>query len=153
MLKYVLKILPVIIVMLGWSCGSKKREQSQNAQKTFENSECIESVLTIDDSIGRIRNHACETVSLSLAIEKYTREIRALNYENCPEGFIHAFRNHLTAWDDMIEITDDYPEWRGEMHVLFDSLNSSADSVPFNQKLEDIWNTWEEVEKFSNKGK
>jgi hypothetical protein len=53
----------------------------------------------------------------------------------------------------MIEITDEYPEWRGEMHVLFDSLNSSADSVPFNQKLDAIWNTWEEVEKFSNKGK
>lgn len=129
------------------SCNSDVNNKSKEADTTNTPS-CIELTIKMDDSLGTVRNHACETISLSETIDQYVKELRSLDYEGCPEGFTNAFEKHMDAWTKMTTLTDNYPEIRGEMHQLFDELKASEDSVEFNQKLQAIWDTWGEVEKF-----
>lgn len=48
-------------------------------KKTAENQvspwECIETVIAIDDSLGTVRNHACEEQSLSTTIDYYVTSL------------------------------------------------------------------------------
>lgn len=48
----------------------------------------------------------------------------------------------------MLEITNKYPELRGEMHNLFDQLEKGNDAAEFKRYLKQIWDTWAEIEKF-----
>lgn len=109
--------------------------------------ECIDSVIAIDDSLGKIRNHACERVSLSQSIRNYSAAIKKISYKDCPQSFKKAFEKHQQAWDAMVVVTDKYPQLRGEMHVLFKKLEEGNDAELFKPLLKEIWETWEEVEK------
>ncbi|KAA3625396.1 MAG: hypothetical protein DWQ02_21840 [Bacteroidetes bacterium] len=141
---------PIIFLALALflaSCDSNVNKEPKNTE-TVNSSSCIELTLKMDDSLGTVRNHACETISLSATIDQYVKELQSLDYKGCPDSFINSFDNHLDAWTKMIPLTDKYPGLRGEMHVLFDEIKAGTDSVEFNQKLKAIWDTWAEVEKF-----
>ena len=108
---------------------------------------CIERVIALDDSLGTLRNHACEKISLSATIEQYVAGMRAMNFERCPGDFTKAFNQHIEAWSNMQVVTDRHPDLRGEMHDLFDQLEAGADSAQFKPRLKAIWDTWGEIEK------
>ncbi|NNE33177.1 MAG: hypothetical protein HKN40_12495 [Winogradskyella sp.] len=114
---------------------------------TLNKTNCIENVIEKDSEFGKLRNHQCETKTLHTTIIDYTEAMRNINFENCPETFSVAFKNHITAWDSMGEFTKKYSELRGEMHNLFDSIKKTNDSLQFKILLKDIWNTWTHVEK------
>jgi hypothetical protein len=109
---------------------------------------CIEKVITLDEKLGKNRNHSCETISLSRAIRNYTTEIDKIDFSNCPENFSKAFKEHKNAWLKILKITDKYSELRGEMHQLFKLLEQGEDKEEFKSLLDSIWKTWEDVEKF-----
>ena len=87
-------------------------------------------------------------ISLSETIDNYVLQLKQLDFEPCPDSFKLAFMNHLEAWDKMTEVTDQYKELRGEMHVLFDSIAAGSDSMHFKPRLKAIWDTWGDVEKW-----
>lgn len=129
----------LIFILFAYSC---KAEKTKTHSK-----ECIEVILKKDDSLGTIRNHACEKISLSNTINQYTSSLNNLDFLNCPEDFKNAFQLHIKAWNDMTSITNNYDSLRGEMHTLFDEIESSKDSIIFKQKLKIIWDTWAVIEK------
>ncbi len=107
---------------------------------------CMDLVIQKDDALGKIRNHACEKMSLSAAINNYVNGLSQLNYDNCPRAFKTAFEKHAQSWVDITKVTDKYPELRGEMHVLFAALESGKDSLAFIPLQKNIWDTWGEIE-------
>lgn len=129
------------IMLLLVSCNSNSRTIINREEK-----KCVQKVLTIDDSLGKIRNHETEKISLSRAIENYTNELRKISFEKCPGDFKSAFDDHIQAWKNITRITDKYSTKRGEMHVLLDEIEQSKDSVQFNKLMQEIWNTWKEIE-------
>ncbi len=135
------------LMLLLTSCNTNVNKESNESEAANPTS-CIDLIIQMDDSLGTIRNHACESIPLSETIENYVQSIRKLDFEDCPEKFSKAFEQHMDAWTNMISLTDQHPDLRGEMHELFDELKVSADSVEFNQKLQVIWDTWGEVENF-----
>lgn len=96
--------------------------------------------------MGTIRNHACETIPLSQTITNYTKNLEALNFNNCPEKFSLAFKAHIRAWNNMKKVTDKHDTIRGELHYLFNKLEQTKDSVEFKIYLKDIWDTWKVIE-------
>lgn len=100
----------------------------------------------MDASLGKIRNHDCETISLSQTILKYTQGVKKINYSNCPKEFVDAFENHRQAWIKMLSVTDKYPDLKGEIHDLFNILEKGNDKETFKPLLKSIWDTWGEVE-------
>lgn len=109
--------------------------------------DCITHVIAIDDTIGKARNHNCETISLSETIRIYISEIDKIDFSDCPSNFKQAFDSHKEAWSKMITITDKYPDLRGEMHDLFKVLEGGENKKEFKILLDSIWSTWGEVEK------
>ena len=99
---------------------------------------CIEKVILLDDSLGSVRNHVCEKISLTETIEQYISGIDIYDYTNCSESFRTAFKKHIFAWTEMKYITDKHPELRGEMHELFKILEASNESVAFKILLDGI---------------
>ena len=112
--------------------------------------DCIDQILKSDSEYGKIRNHYCETFSLTKTIKLYVDNLSQLDFNDCPDEFTQAFRTHINAWEGMVEITDKYPSLRGEMHTLFDQIESGPDSLLFKPALNLIWSTWEAVEKATN---
>ncbi|MDC8004810.1 hypothetical protein POV27_12165 [Aureisphaera galaxeae] len=108
--------------------------------------DCIERILAEDSEYGKERNHACETISLSETIAQYTKQLRGMDFSDCPAAFSKAFDGHITAWDSIAPLTHKYPDLRGEMHVLFDSIEKTADSTEFKRLLGAIWSTWGDIE-------
>lgn len=106
----------------------------------------MQRILALDDSLGKIRNHASEKISLSETIKQYTSEINKMDFNGCPGDFTFAFKRHRDAWSKIMAITGKYPGLRGEMHALFDSIKAGKDSAEFNLRLAAIWSTWSEVE-------
>jgi hypothetical protein len=107
---------------------------------------CIASVIEEDERIGKIRNHACEKISLSKTIDDYVEGLSKIDYTGCPEKFSAAFKKHSQAWLNTKAVTDKYSAMRGEMHDLFKQLESGKDSVEFKRLQRAIWDTWGEVE-------
>ncbi len=147
------KILLLICVALGCTLSCKESKENKETTETEAVIEevastptCIEKILAEDGTYGKERNHACETISLEETINKYTAQIRSLDYTDCPEAFTKAFLDHITAWDSIVPVTSKYPDLRGEMHDLFDEIEQSADSMEFKERLALIWSTWEAVE-------
>lgn len=134
--------LYTILFLLSLYCC----QNSKKANITINETDCIESVLAKDSELGKTRNHECETITLHKTIENYTKAMQNLNFEGCPETFSTAFEGHISAWDSMGEFTKAYSDLRGEMHVLFDSIEKTKDSTQFKSFLKDIWDTWAEVE-------
>ncbi|WP_299105605.1 hypothetical protein [uncultured Tenacibaculum sp.] len=119
----------------------------KNNTTQFDNAKnCVEVIMKKDDSLGSIRNHDSKNISLSKTIDKYTLSVENLNFQNCSKNFKTAFQNHLSAWKNMKQVTDNHPHLRGEMHALFDSIKKTNDSLAFSNKLDAIFNTWKEVE-------
>lgn len=109
--------------------------------------DCINTILKQDDSLGKIRNNATKIHSISNSILSYTDALKALDFSNCPEQFSSAFKKHISAWNNMMFVTTKYPTLRGEMHEVFDKLEKSKDSTEFKRYLNKIWSTWDEIEK------
>jgi hypothetical protein len=70
----------------------------------------------------------------------------SLSFANCPKGFTEAFEKHRQAWLDLIPFVKNYPELRGEMHVLFDEFEKGPEAAKFEPLVKKIWDTWYEVE-------
>ena len=139
------KFLIVLIANIALiSCGNKKVQKELAMHASAK--ECINYVIAMDDSLGTIRNYACEDQSLSETIDDYVHSLDNLSFSNCPPAFTAAFEEHKEAWVNTKEITDKYPELRGEMHDLFAIIESGPDSTAFNNLVAEIWSTWEQVE-------
>lgn len=139
--------LTILVFLITLACQRKSGSISsdpQNVEQAFQ--ECIQNILTKDDSLGAIRNHACEQISLSETINQYISSLRELNYNACPKEFTNAFYQHQEAWLRMVPLVDQYPDLRGEMHDLFDTIEDGKDGETFKPLLKDIWDTWGLVE-------
>ncbi|MBT8324917.1 MAG: hypothetical protein HKN99_12220 [Winogradskyella sp.] len=135
---YVSRLLVFLWVMvLVLSCKS-------NETKAID---CIDQVIKLDDSLGKKRNFDCVELSLSKTIINYTDVINSIDFSTCPDEFTTAFKSHIEAWKNMIEVTDNHDTLRGEMHDLFDSIEHTKDSLQFKIYLNAIWSTWADVEK------
>ena len=134
-LKYAILFLAVLV----YACKSEKAKITPT--------DCVENILKKDDSLGTVRNHSCKEISLSKTITQYTSSLNRLDFSTCPEKFTTAFKLHITAWGEMIAVTNNHESLRGEMHDLFDKIETSSDSVIFKEKLKAIWDTWDEIEK------
>ncbi len=128
------------------ACFNNKQNKNESTTTSLTPRNCIQQIIAIDDSLGTLRNHACENIPLAETIRNYADGLSQLNYNNCPPAFNKAFEKHWTAWREMIPLVEKYPEMRGEMHDLFDQIKMTKDSVTFNPLLNDIWDTWAEVE-------
>lgn len=133
----------ILVIFSTISCGEINPSPA-------EEKDCIDRVIQIDDSLGKLRNHACEKISLSETIDNYTKGLESINYKNCPGSFISAFEDHKEAWLNIKSVTNNYPELRGEMHDLFRQLETGKDSLAFKQFQKAIWDTWTEIEKTGN---
>lgn len=126
------------------SATTPHREPGANAQT------CMEKVIAEDSHYGDIRNHDCETVSLSEAISNYVAAIDNYNFQDCPAAFRKAFKKHQKSWSDILEVTRHYPELRGEMHDLFKILETGAHAEAHKALVANIFSTWAEVEQAMN---
>ncbi|RAJ13445.1 hypothetical protein [Olleya aquimaris] len=135
MLKYIYLLCIGFILM---SCKTNDASKQKD---------CINTILIQDDSLGQIRNNASKINSLSNSILSYTDALNALDFSNCPQPFSSAFKKHIRAWNNIMLVTTKHPTLRGEMHDLFDDLETSKDSTEFKKYLNKIWSTWDEIEK------
>lgn len=138
------QILLLLMILLFTSC---KQEKKANTTPLITKKECINNILKLDDSLGKLRNIECKQVPLSQSITNYITALNNLDYTSCPKTFSNAFKQHTKAWDKMIEVTNKYATLRGEMHDLFNQIETSKDSTQFKILLKDIWDTWENIEK------
>ena len=129
----------VLSTSVGWSQHEFPLLAEQNP--------FISVIIAQDDSLGIVRNHACETISLAETIKNYTDALAALDYSDCPDAFTKAFAWHRQAWVDIIPFAQNYSDLRGEMHDLFDQLEKGPDAATIKPLVDKIWSTWREVEK------
>lgn len=138
-----------LLTFLLFNCqnsNSQGEDDSSNNAPTLGKA-CIEKIIAADEKVGKIRNHACEKISMSQTIKNYVDALRKLDFSDCPTNFTKAFEKHINAWEKMIDITNKYPDMRGEMHDLFDELEKGEDSETFKPLLKAIWDTWDDIEK------
>ena len=57
-----------------------------------------------------------------------------------------GFEKHREAWLALLPVTDQYPDLRGEMHVLFKQLESGRHAESFKPLVKTVWDTWAEIE-------
>lgn len=130
--------------ILTTACRSASHTQASRAITSPE--DCIQHIIALDDSLGRIRNYACETISMAATIRNYAEGMKKADFRQCPPEFSAAFERHRQAWLNMIPLVEKYPDMRGEMHVLFNQLELGKDAATFNPLLKNIWDTWAQVE-------
>ena len=138
------KYLVIAILILVTACSSNRGKKDFTVHASAK--ECVNYVIANDDSLGTIRNNATKKQSLSETIDDYVYSLDNLSFSNCPPAFIEAFEEHKEAWVNISEVTDNYPDLRGEMHDIFDIIESGQDSSAFKFLLAEIWLTWEQVE-------
>lgn len=148
---YRLALLIMVIVLIS-ACKNTtpKNEEPIAVGLSIDAQNCMEQVIATDASFGEIRNHACETISLSETIKEYTAEIETYDFQDCPEAFTVAFKKHQSAWKEMLSVTDAYPDLRGEMHELFKIMETGNHAEAFGATLQKIQDTWTEVENAMN---
>lgn len=141
-------LISIFMVFTFMACQqrSSSNQQTSNTPTVAEGKICIKKVMEADNHLGRIRNHACEKISLSATIKDYVAGMEKIDFQDCPASFSTAFKRHQQAWSDMLVVTDHYPDLRGEMHDLFDILEKEKDADQFKALLKQIWDTWAEVE-------
>lgn len=115
-----------------------------------KNTNCVEYIFEQDSIFGDIRNHASEKISLSEAINNYSKNLKSLDYSHCPEEFESAFNKHADAWLDFRKVSDKYPLLRGELHDIFEIIEKSEDSTEFKSRLNQILETWKLIEEHKN---
>ena len=127
--------------------GCKDRSAAGQKDLVAPGQACIERIIALDDSLGGVRNHACETISLTETIRQYTDAMGRFDYSDCPDAFTKAIQKHRKAWLALVHLVDQYPDLRGEMHDLFEQLENGRDSATFKPLLKTVWDTWGEVER------
>ena len=128
-------------------CSENRSQNSSNNQSEDERARaCIIRIIAMDDSLGSVRNRAPETISLSETIKQYVEALEKLDFQHCPTPFAKAFEKHRQAWLDMLLVTNNHPEIRGEMHELFSLIEEGPDSSRFVPLLKEIWDSWGEIE-------
>ena len=137
-MKQLLLFFTICFTIIG--CKSNTNEAQVKTKS------CEEQIIEKDSVFGIIRNHAAEEKSMSVSIENYVAGLKSLDYSNCQESFYNAFYRHIEAWEAMIQVTDSYPDLRGEMHDVFKLLEQTKDSAKFSLALNKIWSTWSDVE-------
>jgi uncharacterized protein (TIGR02246 family) len=110
--------------------------------KTAESA--MAKVIALDDFLGKLRNRACQRISLSETIRNYTEALALLDFTTCPADFRSGFEQHRLAWLKLLPFTDRYPDLRGEMHSLFSKMEN--DDPAFKQAVKHVWDTWALVE-------
>jgi len=147
-MKQVIRISFLIITILLFiiSCGESKLNNGNNSSADIIIDNCVKMIIADDDSLGTVRNNACKEISLSQTIINYTASLKSLDFSNCPKPFSDAFKSHIKAWNKMLVETDNYPEFRGEMHDIFDQIKAGPDSTKFKILEAEIWSTWSAVE-------
>lgn len=106
---------------------------------------CIQQIFEQDSIYGHIRNHASEKIPLSEVINNYTKDIKSLDFTQCPPQFKSAFDQHIDAWLDFKNVSDQYPSLRGELHDIFDMIGKTKDSTAYKAGLNQIMETWKVV--------
>lgn len=138
--------LVMVAVGIFTSCDRSLNRFQEKQQVTEAEKKSMDRVIAIDDSIGKIRNKECRTLSLSQTITNYTEKMKQINMEGCPKEFSKSFDQHITSWNNLLQVTDKYPQLRGEMHDLFQKLEKSQDSAVFKKLKNDVWDTWDLIE-------
>lgn len=129
--------------MLIYSCNRFQEDETPSPAAIA----CVESVMALDDSLGRVRNHLSEMIPVHESIEHYVQSSEIyLNFEDCPALFQSAFQRHTNAWKEMAKVCEEYAEYRGEMHSVMDRIAIECDCKEFNEALSEIWESWAEVE-------
>lgn len=140
-------ILPIFgIFMLACNNTGMAQQPASPPQTNISPKDCIQKIIAADDSLGKVRNHACETISLAETIRNYADALQRLDFSTCPAAFTAAFKKHRQAWLDMIPLMEKYPDLRGEMHVLFEGLEKGEDADTFKPLLKAVWDTWSEID-------
>ena len=141
----------LIFIFLVLACDNVRKNSGETKLGSVEikTAKCIESILQKDSELGKIRNHSSELLSLSETIDDYTNNIKSLDFKNCPDKFSIAFHEHIQAWLDLKNVSDKYPELRGELHVIFTELGKKKDSLEFKLLEARIFDTWKIVEKIT----
>ncbi|WP_299885719.1 hypothetical protein [uncultured Lacinutrix sp.] len=127
--------------------GCKGNEEKLNISNLKTETDCIKEIFKKDSIYGEIRNHASKNISISETITIYTKNLKSLDYSNCPDEFKSAFYKHIQAWLDFRKVSDKHPSLRGELHDTFTKLEKSEDSIEFKSRLKQIFDTWEFVKK------
>ena len=144
-LSYFVLFFSMLLALMAFKQPIERSEVSE-VISTTGNSNCTMKVFEADAALGKLRNKQSKTRSLSETIDEYVAGMKAIDLEECPEPFKEAFRSHIVAWDQMTQVTDHYPELRGEMHELFEQLKESEHAAEFKRLYAEIWDTWEAVE-------
>ncbi|MCA0153757.1 hypothetical protein [Winogradskyella vincentii] len=143
-------ILILTLLLLGCN-GADKKDHSSASNMEQKKINCVKYIFEKDSIFGNIRNHASEKASLSDAINNYAKNLKSLDFSNCPEDFELAFHKHIEAWLDFRKVSDKYPSLRGELHDIFSTIEKSRDSIEFKSRLNDILETWHSVEQSANR--
>lgn len=106
----------------------------------------MKQVIALDDSLGKVRNRACERISLSETIRQYAMGLEKIDYSGCPDVFVAGFRQHREAWLALLPFTDRHAQLRGEMHDLFKKIETGPDGEPFKGTVKKVWDTWALIE-------
>jgi hypothetical protein len=141
-------ILFLFILLLGCKDYNKK-EDSNLLNEERKSIDCVKQIFEKDSIFGGIRNHASEKISLSEAINNYSKNLMSLDFSNCTEEFELAFHKHIEAWLDFRKVSNKYPLLRGELHDIFTIIEKSEDSTKFKSKLDKILETWKIVKESS----
>jgi len=136
--------LLLLLMVLIVSCKDAVVQNNNNAEKV-KSLECIDRIIQRDEKLSKIRNYSCESLSLSESINNYLEELDKLDYSNCPPSFKVTFFDHITAWENMLVVTDEYPEPRGEMFVLFESIGKGDQKKELKKLLKELWYSWDIV--------
>ncbi|WP_300569340.1 hypothetical protein [Flavobacterium sp.] len=148
---HVTKVLLLItMIFFLQSCERMINRLKDNEEITTAQQDCIVKVIAKDDSIGKVRNRQSKSISLSQSITNYTEGMKKISTEGCPKDFARDFNSHIKAWNDLLIVTDKYPELRGDMHDLLLQLEKSKDSTELKKLKGGIWQTWELLEKRPN---
>jgi len=151
MFKYLLLI--AAILTFG-ACGSDAKNATvQNETTAVADTDvaepvdqnCLTRIIALDKEQSTARNQATEKQSLSQTIEEYRAAMEKIDYTGCPAELEPAVQRHLEVWKNITEVTDKYPNRRGEMSALFKELEKGADGAQIKVFIQRSYDTWMEV--------
>jgi len=149
--------LAVAGLVLAYSCQNLNQEsvkQSAGASPSGENyTEAIKAILSQDEQLGAIRNHASEDTSLAVGIRQYVDGLDRLDFSACPEDFTQTFRQHRDAWVATIGFFERFDNERGELHEIWEVINQGDkdQKAEFEKISRPITDSWTEIEVLARK--
>jgi len=139
-----------ILLMIIGCADSASSENTTTQEKIPPTKSCMEKVLSIDQELIKIRNQNSKEITLSKTIFNYVHRLTKIDFDDCPIDLVKAFKKHQNAWLEIISVTDNYPDLRGEFNEIFNMLKNEKDKDLFNKKLEVITKTRAEIERVMN---